>query len=62
MRLKDFYVLMFQLMQHHKYNLSEIEGMIPWERDVYLSQLIEYIESENEKIQLQEIERKRSRH
>ena len=48
-------------MQHHKYNLSEIEGMIPWERDVYLTQLIEYIETENEKIQLQEIERKRSR-
>jgi hypothetical protein len=33
--------------------------MIPWEKDIYLSQLIEYIEVENEKIQLAEIERRR---
>ena len=32
---------------------------MPWERDIYLSQLIEYIEVENEKIQLAEIERRR---
>jgi len=37
-------------MQHHKYNLSEIESMIPWEKDIYVSQLIEYIQVENEKI------------
>mgnify|MGYP003631196674 FL=1 len=51
----------FQLVQHHKYSLSEIETMIPWERDIYLAQLVEYIEAENEKIQLKEIERRRSR-
>jgi len=34
--------------------------MIPWERDIYLALLIEYIEVENEKIQLAEIERQRS--
>lgn len=48
-------------MQHHNYNLTELEGMIPWERDIYLGQLIEYIEIENEKIQLVEIERRRSK-
>jgi len=37
-------------MQHHKYSLSELESMIPWERDVYVSMLIQFIESENEKI------------
>ena len=47
-------------MQHHKYNLSEIEGMIPWERDVYLTQLIEYIEVENERIKLAHIEAERA--
>ena len=26
-------------MQHHKYSLTEIEAMIPWERDVYVSLL-----------------------
>ena len=38
-----------------------MENMIPWERDVYLTQLIEYISVENEKIQLAEIERQSSR-
>jgi hypothetical protein len=43
-------------MQHHQYNLSDIENIIPWERDIYLSQLIEHIESENERIQLEQME------
>jgi hypothetical protein len=37
-------------MQHHKYSLFELEGMIPWERDIYVSMLIQYIEEENQKI------------
>jgi hypothetical protein len=37
-------------MQHHKYSLSELESMIPWERDIYNSMLIQYIEEETEKI------------
>ena len=31
-------------MQHHKYSLSEIESMIPWERQVYTSLLMQYLE------------------
>ena len=37
-------------MQHHKYSLTELENMIPWERDIYVAMLIQYIEQENEKI------------
>jgi hypothetical protein len=37
-------------MQHHKYSLTELENMIPWERDVYVGMLIQYIEEENQKI------------
>lgn len=37
-------------MQHHKYSLTELDNMIPWERDIYVSMLINYIEQENEKI------------
>ena len=37
-------------MQHHKYSLTELESMIPWERDIYVSMLIQYIEEENQKI------------
>jgi hypothetical protein len=37
-------------MQHHKYSLTELENMMPWERDIYISLLIQYIEDENQKI------------
>ena len=37
-------------MQHHKYSLSELEDMIPWERDIYVTLLIQYLEEENRKI------------
>jgi hypothetical protein len=37
-------------MQHHKYSLSELENMMPWERDIYISLLIQYIEEENQRI------------
>jgi hypothetical protein len=37
-------------MQHHKYSLTELENMMPWERDIYISLLIQYIEEENRKI------------
>ena len=33
-------------MQHHKYSLTEIENMIPWERDIYVNMLIQYLEEE----------------
>ena len=47
--LLNYYNTNFQLMQHHKYSLTELEAMIPWERDVYTSLLINHIKEENEK-------------
>jgi|TARA_B000000557_G_scaffold253782_1_gene243214 hypothetical protein len=35
-------------MQHHKYSLSEIENMIPFERQVYVSLLTQYLEQVKE--------------
>lgn len=43
----------FALMHHHKYSLSELEDMLPWERDTYIALLIQYIYEENEKIRMQ---------
>jgi hypothetical protein len=37
-------------MQHHKYSLTELDNMMPWEREVYVSLLTEYIKEENERI------------
>jgi len=39
----------FSLMQFHKYSLTEIENMIPWEREVYVNLLLDYLKKENEK-------------
>jgi hypothetical protein len=47
------------MMQHHKYSLSDLENMIPWERDVYIVMLIQYIERENERIKQQMITKRR---
>ena len=47
MDLESYFKLNFALMQHHKYSLTEIENMIPWERDIYLGLLNKYIEEEN---------------
>ena len=46
-------------MQHHHYSLAELEDMIPWERDIYVMMLIQYIEAENEKIKQKNAERRR---
>jgi|TARA_B100000214_G_scaffold5269_1_gene3936 hypothetical protein len=54
MDLESYFKLNFALMQHHKYSLTEIENMIPWERDIYLGLLNQYIEEENLKAQQQQ--------
>lgn len=38
-------------MQYHKYSLSELEDMIPWERDVYMVLLLQHLEEEKRKIE-----------
>ena len=38
-------------MQHHKYSLTELENMMPWEREVYIGLLQDYIKKENERIE-----------
>ena len=43
------------MIQHHKYSLTEIENMMPWERDVYVALLKQYIEEENLKRQQSKI-------
>ncbi len=36
-------------MQHHNYSLSDLENMLPWEREIYVDMLIAYIKEENRK-------------
>ena len=37
-------------MQHHNYSLADIENWMPWEREVYVNMLVEWIKEENERI------------
>ena len=45
--LESYFKLNFSMMQHHKYSLTEIENMIPWERDIYVGLLNQHIEEQN---------------
>jgi hypothetical protein len=49
--LENYFRTNFALMQHHKYSLTEIENMMPWEREVYVALLIAYLEEEKLKQQ-----------
>lgn len=40
-------------MQHHKYSLTEIESMIPFERDIYVTLLKNYLEEQEERLKKQ---------
>jgi len=53
MSLESYFKLNFALMQYHKYSLTEIENMMPWERDIYVALLQQHIEEENLKQQQQ---------
>lgn len=46
------------MMQHHGYSLAELEDMIPWERQIYVSMLLNHIEEENERLQQQNMGRR----
>ena len=48
--LANMYQLNFALIQHHKYSLTEIENMIPFERDIYVTLLKNYLEEQEEKL------------
>jgi len=37
------------MMQHHQYSLTELENMIPWEREIYMTMLIEYVKEQETK-------------
>ncbi len=49
--LEAYFKTNFALMQYHKYSLSDLENMMPWEREVYVTMLQQYIEEENAKQQ-----------
>jgi hypothetical protein len=37
-------------MQHHKYSLTELDNLIPWERQVYIDLLLKHLDEESERV------------
>ena len=48
------------MMQHHKYSLTELEDMLPWEREIYVGLLINHLEEEEKKRREEESKLRRS--
>ena len=39
------------MMQHHNYSLTELENMIPWEREIYIGLLMQYLKEEEQRME-----------
>ncbi len=57
--LGNYFKTNFALMQHHKYSLTELENMIPWEREIYITLLINHLEEERQRVEQQKLANKR---
>jgi hypothetical protein len=42
-------------MQHHHYSLTELELMMPWEREIYVSMLVDWVKEENDRIKQEQM-------
>jgi hypothetical protein len=49
--LARYYSLIFSLAQHHKYSITEIENLIPYERDLYVDMLLEFLDQQKQEIE-----------
>ena len=45
-------------MQHHNYSLEELENMVPWEREIYIGLLMNYLQDEKERQEQEKRKRK----
>lgn len=48
--LANFYTTNFAMTFHHKYALSDLENMIPFERDIYVAMIRNHLEEEKQRL------------
>jgi len=46
--LMNYYQTNFQLMQHHNYSLTDIEGMLPYVREIYVGLLSNFLKEQRD--------------
>lgn len=44
--IANYYKTIFGLVQFHKYSITEIEALFPFERDLYIEMLLEHLEDQ----------------
>ncbi|NBW53612.1 MAG: hypothetical protein EBR39_06815 [Betaproteobacteria bacterium] len=59
--MKNFFKTNFALIKHHNFNVTELENMLPWERETYVLLVIQYLKQEQERQQLEQLAKKKSR-
>jgi len=47
--LANYYRSIFSLAQHHGYGIADIENLLPYERDLYMEMLLDYLREVQEK-------------
>ena len=50
----NHYKTNFGMIQHHNWSLTELENMLPWEREIYVGMLVTHLEEEKEEYEKQE--------
>lgn len=56
--LMNHYRSNFALMHHHKWSLTELESMLPWEKYIYIDLLQDHIKAEEQRIRDLEMQQK----
>ena len=51
----NYYQVNFQLIQNHHYSLYDVENMIPWEREIYLTMLVGQLEEQKKEAERQKM-------
>lgn len=47
---------MFTLTHQYKYTLTELENMLPWERDMYITMVNNWVREETERVNKSKVE------
>jgi hypothetical protein len=53
--LANMFQTNFAMIHHYRYSLSELEDMMPWEREIYTTLLVKHIKEENERLKQQKL-------
>ena len=51
--LSNMMMTNYAMLHHHKYSLAEIENLMPWEKDIYVSLLMTHVQEEKQRRETQ---------